>query len=91
MDKSHIQKSCWNESSNLILNPTPSHDHLLQLVAHSLEEAREGIPVIKHEVTHAEERDLLQPTRARTTAKSTVGDALKGIVIVPAYCRTVLG
>ncbi len=51
---------------------------------HAVEEAREGVPVVKHEVAHAQEGDLLQPPRARRPAKGALRYPLKRVVVVPA-------
>mmetsp|Transcript_11520 Transcript_11520/g.28166 ORF Transcript_11520/g.28166 Transcript_11520/m.28166 type:complete len:233 (+) Transcript_11520:1972-2670(+) len=58
----------------------------LDLAAHPVEEPRERVPVVKHEVTHAQKRDLFQPPRARVPAKGGLCDALKRIVVVPLQC-----
>jgi len=51
---------------------------------HAVQETRESVPVVEHEVAHAQEGDLLQPARARVPAKRALCDAVKGVVIVPA-------
>jgi hypothetical protein len=57
--------------------------------AHSLQKPRKGVPVVKHEVSHAQEGDLLQPPSAGAAAKCAVSDAVKRIVVIPAQMMVV--
>ena len=51
--------------------------------AQALQEVREGVPVVKHEVAHAQEGELLQAPRARVQAQRALRDAVKGALVVP--------
>ncbi len=50
--------------------------------AQAVEEAGEGVPVVKHEVAHAQEGELLQAAGARVQAKGALCDAVERIVVV---------
>jgi hypothetical protein len=54
------------------------------VLVHALKEAGKGVPVVKHEVSHAEKGDLLKPAGTGAAAEGAISDALKGIVVVPA-------
>jgi len=51
--------------------------------AHALEEVRERVPVVEHEVAHAQERELLQAPRPRMVPERALRDAVEREVIVP--------
>lgn len=51
--------------------------------AHAGQEAGERVPVVEHEVPHAEEGDLLQAPGARVAAKGALCDAVERVVVVP--------
>ena len=44
---------------------------------------REGVPVVEHEVAHAQEGELLQAPRARVQAQRALRNAVKGALVVP--------
>eukprot|EP00955_Chlamydomonas_euryale_P053079 355368-Chlamydomonas_euryale.AAC.12 len=76
---------CYRRRVTVEMSAVPrrrAHTHLLR-GAHALEEARECVPVVEHEVAHAQKRDLLQPTRPRRPAKRRVRNAVERIVIIP--------
>ena len=54
--------------------------------AHPLEEIRERVPVVEHEVAHAQERELLQAPRPRVVPKRALRDAVEREVVVPLQC-----
>ena len=49
----------------------------------ALQQLREGVPVVKHEVSHAQEGELLQPACTSTLPHSTLCYSIKGLLIIP--------
>mmetsp|Transcript_17830 Transcript_17830/g.49797 ORF Transcript_17830/g.49797 Transcript_17830/m.49797 type:complete len:263 (-) Transcript_17830:868-1656(-) len=62
------------------------HPTLGVRAAHAVQEARESVPVVKHQVTHAQERDLFQTPRPRVSPECAFCDAIKCVIIVPLQC-----